>query len=120
VLYIERDEENRKKFIAEIEAINPTDLVYIDESGIDASLQRNYARAKRGKQVISEVCGKKSTRTSMIAAWLQQTKELIAPYVFIVLFCLYNYPFYGKLQRQSTIKHTAILSHLVVILLYFR
>jgi hypothetical protein len=68
--------------LTEIERVNPADLVYLDESGIDASLQRNYARAKRGKQVISEVCGKKSTRTSMIAAWLQQTKELIAPYVF--------------------------------------
>lgn len=68
--------------MAEIEAINPADLVYLDESGIDANLQRNYARAARGKQVISEVCGKKFTRTSMIAAWLQQKKSLIAPYVF--------------------------------------
>jgi hypothetical protein len=68
--------------LAEIERVNPADLVYLDESSIDANLQRNYARAKRGKQVISEVCGKKSTRTSMIAAWIQQTKSLIAPYVF--------------------------------------
>jgi isftu1 transposase len=54
----------------------------MDESGIDASLQRDYARAARGKQVISDVCGKKTARTSLIAAWVQQTKSLIAPYVF--------------------------------------
>lgn len=58
------------------------DLVYLDESGIDASLQRNYARAERGKKVISDVCGKKTARTSLIAAWVQHTKSLIAPYVF--------------------------------------
>jgi transposase len=57
-------------------------LIYLDESGIDANLQRNYARAMRGKQVISEVCGKKTARTSMIAAWVQHKKSLIAPYVF--------------------------------------
>jgi hypothetical protein len=54
----------------------------MDESGIDASLQRNYARAERGKQIISDVCGKKTARTSLIAAWIQHTKSLIAPYVF--------------------------------------
>jgi len=45
-------------------------LVYLDESGIDESLTRDYARAERGKQLISEVKGKKMQRTSMIAAWL--------------------------------------------------
>jgi isftu1 transposase len=69
-------------FLAEIDQINPADLVYMDESGIDASLQRNYARAKRETQIISDVCGKKTARTSLIAAWIQHTKSLIAPYVF--------------------------------------
>jgi len=57
-------------------------MLYMDESGIDASLQRNYARAERGKQIISDVCGKKIARTSLIAAWIQHTTSLIAPYVF--------------------------------------
>jgi hypothetical protein len=82
IAYAERDEEKRAAFLAEIECINPADLIYLDESGIDANLQRNYARAIRGKQVISEVCGKKTARTSMIAAWVQHKKSLIAPYVF--------------------------------------
>lgn len=58
------------------------DIVYMDESGIDSSLQREYGRAERGKQVKSDVCGKKKERTSVIAAYLPQAKEIIAPYVF--------------------------------------
>lgn len=81
-LYAERNEEKRAAFQAEIEAINPTDLVYLDESGIDAYLQRKYARAKRGKKVISDVYGKKYGRVSVIAAWLPQTKSMLAPFVF--------------------------------------
>lgn len=68
--------------MAEIEQVNQADLVYLDESGIDEFLQRDYARAQRGKQVISEVYGRKYGRLSIIAAWLPKAKEMIAPYVF--------------------------------------
>jgi isftu1 transposase len=56
------------------------DLVYLDESGIDKFLSRDYARSPRGKQVISEVKGKKYQRVSMIAA--QVGKSVLAPMVF--------------------------------------
>lgn len=79
-LYAERDEEKRKEFITEIEKIDPADLVYLDESGIDKFLSRNYARAPRGEQVISEIRGKKYQRVSMIAA--QCLKDVLAPFVF--------------------------------------
>lgn len=68
--------------MAEIEHIDPAKLVWLDESGIDEFLQRDYARSPRGKQVISDVCGKKYGRISVIAAWLSFTKKMIAPYVF--------------------------------------
>lgn len=68
--------------MAEISKVNPANLVWLDESGIDEFLHRDYARAPRGKQVISEVCGKKYGRISIIAAWLSEKKELISPYVF--------------------------------------
>jgi transposase len=65
-----------------IEQLNPDDLVYMDETGIDSSLQREYARTKRGNKVKSDICGKKLQRTSVIAAWSRGTKSIIAPYVF--------------------------------------
>ncbi len=79
-LYAERDEKRRKEFIAEIEKIDPADLVYLDESGIDKFLSRDYARSPRGKQVIFDIKGKKYQRISMIAA--QCNKVVLAPMVF--------------------------------------
>ena len=58
-LYAERDEGKRKEFLAEISNINPANIVYLDESGIDKFLTREYARAPRGDQVISNVSQKK-------------------------------------------------------------
>jgi transposase len=54
--------------------------VYLDESGIDKFLSRDYARAPRGMQVISDIKGKKYQRVSMIAA--QVGKVVLAPMVF--------------------------------------
>jgi len=68
--------------LAEIERVNPENLVWLDESGIDEFLQRDYARAARGKQIISEVRGKKYGHISVISAWLSEAKQMIAPYVF--------------------------------------
>jgi len=68
--------------LAEIETFNPDDLVFVDESGIDEFLQRDYARALRGKQVISDVYGRKYGRISVIAAWIPAAKKMLAPYVF--------------------------------------
>jgi len=68
--------------LSEIAQVNPADLVFLDESGIDEYLQRDYARALRGKQVISDIYGKKFGRIPVIAAWLPHAKSMIAPYVF--------------------------------------
>ena len=58
-------------------------MVYLDESGIDEYLmQSEYARSKRGKQVISDVSGRKYGRISMIGAWAPRAKKMLAPFVF--------------------------------------
>ncbi len=43
----------------------------MDESGIDSSLYREYARSERGKRVKTNIFGKKSERTSLISGWIQ-------------------------------------------------
>lgn len=43
---------------------------------------REYARAHRGKQLVVDIKGKRGKRTSSIAAYLPQKKELIAPLIF--------------------------------------
>jgi len=57
-------------------------MVYVDESGIDSSLYREYGRSLRGKRVNADIFGKKYERTSLVSGWLHSLKEFVAPYVF--------------------------------------
>ena len=60
--------------------MNPAVLVYVDESGLEEALQREYARTTKGQRAAGEINGKRATRTSIIAG-LNQGK-LIAPFHF--------------------------------------
>lgn len=55
-------------------------MVYLDESGLDDTLQRDYGRAPRGTRVMGEVSGKRTQRISLIAAY--QHHALTAPMCF--------------------------------------
>jgi len=77
---VERNEEERKKWLAEARQIPASDIIYLDESGIDDTIYRQYARAPRGKKVYADISGKKKQRISLIAALSQQ--EIKAPMRF--------------------------------------
>ena len=66
-LYQERDEEKRTVYKQELKPIDPTRIVYVDETGFDFVLYRRYARAKRGMKVLANISGKRHARTSIIA-----------------------------------------------------
>ena len=51
------------------------DRIYLDESGINQFLHRNYGRSARGERVQGEISGKRFARESIIAA-LSQGKFL--------------------------------------------
>jgi transposase len=57
--------------------IPPEKLHYVDESGIEEHLVREYARAPGGERVYGEKFGKKFARQNVIAAL--RLKEIIAP-----------------------------------------
>ena len=78
--YRERDESVRKQFQEELQALKPETLVYLDESGVDASLHRPYGRAPRGTPVMGEVSGTRAQRLSLIAAL--NGSQLLAPMRF--------------------------------------
>jgi len=42
-------------------------LVYVDETGIDQYLYREYARAPRGQKVAAKISGRKFKRTNIVA-----------------------------------------------------
>lgn len=77
---MERDEKERTRFLAEIEGIDPRKMVYVDESGVEDTLFRQYARAPRGTPVITDILGHKTQRISLIAGLLG--RKLIAPMMF--------------------------------------
>jgi transposase len=54
--------------------------VYVDESGLQENLNREYVRGAKGQRVVGEVSGKRTARTSIIAG-LQGSRP-IAPLYF--------------------------------------
>jgi transposase len=53
-------------------------LVFLDETGIDRFLYREYGRAKKGEKIMAEVSGKKFERQSIVAA--QCGEKVLAPF----------------------------------------
>ena len=77
-IYKERDESKRKIFVDKINETPEDQLVFLDESGIDTFLYKEYGRAKRGEKIMAEVAGKKFKRQSIVAA--QCGKAVLAPF----------------------------------------
>jgi hypothetical protein len=46
-------------------------LVYVDETGIDQCLYREYARAPRGQKVYTKISGRKFKRTNIVSGICQ-------------------------------------------------
>jgi hypothetical protein len=80
VRYRERNEVQRWLFRRELARHAGRNVVYLDESGIEHRLYREYGRAPRGKKIYQEVCGAKRRRTGIIAA--AKDGKLIAPLIF--------------------------------------
>jgi transposase len=69
LIYRERDEASRVKFVRRIQRISPRNLIYVDEAGINEYLYWEYARAPRGQKVIGEISGKKYKRTNIVSGY---------------------------------------------------
>ena len=63
-----------------MEKIPEENRVYIDESGVDKYLQREYARAPRGSQIFEAISGKRYARESFIAAKVEF--RIVAPFCY--------------------------------------
>ena len=50
-----------------LKTIPPEILVYVDETGIDQCLYREYARAPRGQKVVAKISGRKFKRANIVA-----------------------------------------------------
>jgi len=68
--YKEQDPIKVAAFLAELETIDPSTIIYIDEMGIDTFICREYAYSKKGQSVIGLVSGKKYKRCGLVAGKL--------------------------------------------------
>lgn len=80
LLYRERNEPVCREFQEELQALEPTNLVYFDESGVDSTLHWPYGHAPWGTKVMGEVSGTRAQRLSLIAAL--NGSHLLAPMRF--------------------------------------
>jgi transposase len=63
--------------LEKIKEIDPEKIAYVDETGMDTYLCREYGWSERGKPLIGKVSGHKFKRTGVVAA--QMRKSILAP-----------------------------------------
>jgi transposase len=69
--YIERDEEKRQSFDAEIASLaHDAEIVYIDESGVNKHMSREYGRSPIGERVYLPSRGRRYKRVNIVAGLL--------------------------------------------------
>ncbi len=70
----------RREFQKKVALIEKEKLVFVDESGVDTFVSRQYGRAPRGKKIHGEISGKRFARQSFVAA--KAGSKIIAPMIF--------------------------------------
>ena len=78
--YVEANEEKRQKYQELIQDIPNTNLVYIDESGVDTRICKDRGRGKKSEKLLGKKSGKSYQRTHIIAGYVN--RKPIAPMVF--------------------------------------
>jgi transposase len=76
--YIERDEEERKKY-CETPVPYGAEIVYVDECGIEEFMSRTHGRAPSGERLNVPKPGRKFKRLNVVAGYSSKTKQVIAP-----------------------------------------
>ena len=80
VNYVERDEAERASFLEELSGIPEEKRIYIDESGKNTNLDREYGYALRGKVVEGKTSGRKAEKLNIVAA--KRGDEIIEPHEY--------------------------------------
>lgn len=75
--YKEQRQELVDKYNEKIKDIPKDEIVYVDETGIDTCLIREYGYAPKGIRVHGKTLGRKYNRTNVVVG--KQGKEIIAP-----------------------------------------
>jgi transposase len=73
----------REEYQRTLNQVPKENLVYLDESGFDLNMKKEYGWKARGKRLYDNRSGnRKGKRITVISAYSNQTKQLIAPMYF--------------------------------------
>ena len=73
----------RKEYQKILKEIPGESLIYLDESGFDLNMKKEYGWKTRGQRLYDNKSGnRKNKRITIISAYSNQTKQLIAPMYF--------------------------------------
>jgi transposase len=97
--------------VKQLKALPAQSLIYVDETGIEQWLYREYARAPRGEKVFTKISGRKFKRTNIVAGICQG--RWIAPLVYCGTTdsALVEYWFEHCLLKDAKSKSTIILDN---------
>lgn len=76
--YRERDEVKRQAFLEQLAKVDPAQVVYVDEAGMDNRDEYAYGWNERGERFQALKSGRRQGRVNMIAAWCE--RKLLAPF----------------------------------------
>ena len=86
-------------------------LIYVDETGIDTFLYREYGRAPRGVPIVEKVSGKKFLRTNIVAGYCNGNWVAPLQYHGTTDSKLFEYWFSNCLPREIPKGSTIILDN---------
>ena len=78
--YSQRCEDERQSFLTQLAQVKAADRVYMDEAGVDDTLNYAYGWSRKGERCAGERLGHRTQRVSMAAAWC--CGEVLAPLTF--------------------------------------
>ena len=80
-MYEERKEDLRKEYQKALTEIDKAKIIYLDESGFDMNMKKEFGWSLRGKRLLGEKSGnRKGRRVTVISAL--KDKKLLAPMYF--------------------------------------
>jgi transposase len=108
IYYKERDEAERLRFEKELSEIpKETDVIYVDEAGVQQEMTPTRGRAKRGVRIYQETSGKRTKKANVIAGYLNGIILALCIYAWTTdteWFCLwFEYTLIPLLRPNSVI-----------------
>ena len=109
--YQEKSPKKRAEYIAKVRKIPRKKRVYVDESGVNEHLQREFARAPRGEIIEDVKCGNKFNRVNIIGALCNEKYYGIQCYKQTTNSAFFEQWFENCLLKEIPKGYTAILDN---------